>query len=115
MRVIVVGTTGAGKSYFGNQLSHILHCPLIDLDHLFWEENWIGAEREVFLERIHKLIEGQTSYNVGWLAQGQARFSETIPRRSSHLRQARLSSSSLAHDNIIENHHPGPKALANTT
>lgn len=39
-RVLVIGTSGAGKSTFAARLAHRLACPHVELDDLFWGPRW---------------------------------------------------------------------------
>ncbi|MGH7864991.1 MAG: adenylate kinase, partial [Candidatus Binataceae bacterium] len=47
-RVSVVGTTGSGKTRFARRLAEKLGTEYVELDALFWGENWIERPLEVF-------------------------------------------------------------------
>jgi adenylate kinase family enzyme len=47
-RVAVVGTSCAGKTTFGRNLAVKLGCPHVELDTLFWLENWVKRPVEDF-------------------------------------------------------------------
>lgn len=64
-RIIVVGSSNSGKSTFAEQLAGKLDVPFIELDALFWEPNWVGAEREVFRERVRKAIQPESWVMAG--------------------------------------------------
>lgn len=53
-KIIVVGTSGSGKSTFARQLSIKLNIPHIELDNLYWEKNWsINPNfRDLLTERL---------------------------------------------------------------
>jgi len=51
-RVVVIGSSGAGKSTFAKALASLLDCPHIELDVLHWEENWTAPVVEVFRARV---------------------------------------------------------------
>ena len=51
-RVVVVGTSGSGKTTFAGNLAKIIGAPHIELDSLHWEPNWTEAELEVFRNRV---------------------------------------------------------------
>lgn len=51
-RISVVGTTGSGKTTVAREISQRLQLPHIELDALFWDENWTGAPDDVFRERV---------------------------------------------------------------
>ncbi len=39
-RAIVIGTSGSGKSAFSRQLAEKLGCPYLELDAIYWKDNW---------------------------------------------------------------------------
>ena len=51
-RVAVVGTSGSGKTTFGQALAVCLGFPLIQLDALNWGPNWTPADVETFRDRV---------------------------------------------------------------
>lgn len=57
-RIAVIGTTGSGKTIIARKLSLRLGIPHIELDALYWEENWSGVSDEVFRERVAAAIQG---------------------------------------------------------
>lgn len=64
-RIVVVGTTGSGKTTLAEQLSRLLGCPHIELDALHWEPNWAEAPTVVFRERVRQAVEAE-----GWVMDG---------------------------------------------
>lgn len=58
-RVVVVGTTGAGKTTFARRLAARLDCPHFDLDELFWGPAWTPVSREVFRARVSAALAGE--------------------------------------------------------
>jgi adenylate kinase family enzyme len=58
-RISVVGTTGSGKTTVAHQLSQILGLPHIELDALYWDNNWTGVTDKVFKERISQALRGE--------------------------------------------------------
>jgi adenylate kinase family enzyme len=65
-RILVVGTSGSGKSVFAKKLASFLKIPNIELDALFWEPNWVEATQPVFRDRILNA----TSQSTGWVING---------------------------------------------
>lgn len=47
-RVIVIGTSCAGKTSFARSLANVLTLPHIELDSLFWQPNWVPRPSEDF-------------------------------------------------------------------
>jgi len=64
-KIIVVGTSGCGKTTFCRKLSQTLSIPHIELDALFWQSNWVQVPKEIFHERISQATEGAT-----WILDG---------------------------------------------
>jgi adenylate kinase family enzyme len=64
-RIVVVGTTGSGKTTLARRLADILTLPHIELDALQWEPNWTPARPEVFRERVAEAVTGEA-----WVADG---------------------------------------------
>jgi adenylate kinase family enzyme len=65
MRVVVIGTTGAGKSTFADTLAARLSCPCFDLDALFWGPQWTPVPTDVFTDRVRAAAAGDA-----WVAAG---------------------------------------------
>lgn len=57
-RVIVLGTSGAGKSTFARELAGLRGCGAIDLDDLHWEPNWTEVPDDVFRARVDAATRG---------------------------------------------------------
>ena len=55
-RIIVIGSSNAGKTTLATRLSEQLSAPLIELDALHWEPGWVEADDDVFRERIRQAI-----------------------------------------------------------
>ena len=58
-RIVVIGTTSSGKSTLANQLAKLIGADYIDLDALHWEPNWVGANPEVFCQRVETATSSQ--------------------------------------------------------
>jgi len=48
MRLVVVGTSGAGKATFAQSLAKQCNLAYIELDSLFWSSNWTPVDPEEF-------------------------------------------------------------------
>ncbi len=58
-RISVVGTTGSGKTTTAQEISKRLNIPHIELDSLYWGENWEGVPEDVFHSRVRKAVSGE--------------------------------------------------------
>ncbi len=58
-RIAVVGTTSSGKSTLAKQLAEKISGDFIELDALYWEQNWTEAKIEVFRERVEQATSSQ--------------------------------------------------------
>jgi len=63
-RIVVIGTTGAGKSTLAEQLAGILRYPFVELDALFWGPAWTPFPQEVFRHRVSDALAAET-WTVG--------------------------------------------------
>lgn len=57
-RVNVIGTTGSGKTMFGRALAERIGAPSIELDSLYWEAGWRGADPATFRARVDAATSG---------------------------------------------------------
>jgi adenylate kinase family enzyme len=55
-KVLVIGSSGAGKSTFSIRLGEITGLPVIHLDKNYWLPDWIEPPKEVWLEQVAELI-----------------------------------------------------------
>ena len=53
-RVLVMGSSGSGKSTFARQLSDLTGIPFVSLDALFWKPGWVESDRAEFRERVNE-------------------------------------------------------------
>ncbi|OXJ26084.1 MULTISPECIES: toxin [Burkholderia] len=65
MRVVVVGTSGAGKSTFASALSAAAGCPYIELDRLYWGPGWTAVPPAQFESAVQAATAGDR-----WVADG---------------------------------------------
>jgi adenylate kinase family enzyme len=53
-RVLVMGSSGSGKSTFARQLSGLTGIPFVSLDALFWKPGWVESDRAEFRARVNE-------------------------------------------------------------
>jgi adenylate kinase family enzyme len=58
-RVLVIGCSGTGKSTFARALAGLTGLPVVHIDHLFWQANWIQVPREIYLVRLDQSVAGE--------------------------------------------------------
>ncbi|EQC47452.1 EutP/PduV family microcompartment system protein [Bacteriovorax sp. Seq25_V] len=64
-KVIIIGTTGSGKTTLASQIANTLKIKHIQLDQLFWKPHWGESTDDEFFEKIKKEIE-----NGNWVIDG---------------------------------------------
>lgn len=64
-RIVIIGTTGTGKSTLAKQLSTITHIPVVEMDDLYWRQNWTIAPAEEFSAAIDNASKGGEWIMVG--------------------------------------------------
>jgi len=67
-RVVVVGTTGSGKTTIAAWLADLLQVEHIELDALHWGPGWSKPKTEEFRRRVEKALSGPS-----WVADGNYR------------------------------------------
>jgi adenylate kinase family enzyme len=68
-RIVVTGSTGAGKSTLARALARRLGVPHVELDALYWDPNWTAAPRDVLMARA----EAALPVDSGWVTDGNYR------------------------------------------
>ena len=51
-RVLVMGSSGSGKSTFSRKLSEITGIPIVSLDALYWKPGWVASDNAEFGQRV---------------------------------------------------------------
>jgi len=64
-RIVVVGTSSAGKSTFARRLASRLALQCIEMDVLFWGRDWTPKPTQEFLDLVRAATE-----SPGWIADG---------------------------------------------
>jgi len=71
-RINIVGTSGSGKSTFAKALAEKLSCNYVEMDAIWWKENWQNISEEEFLLRLETTLAGNN-----WVLDGN--YSVTTP------------------------------------
>lgn len=64
-RIVVVGTTGSGKTTLARAIAGRLGVPHVELDALHWEANWTEAPTDVLRDRLTRAVGG-----AAWVVDG---------------------------------------------
>ena len=56
-RILVMGSSGSGKSTFALRLSAITGMPIVSLDALFWKPGWVPSENAEFERRVTEAVQ----------------------------------------------------------
>jgi adenylate kinase family enzyme len=57
-RVVVIGSSCAGKSTFAQALAHARGCPYVELDELFWGPDWTPKPADEFARLVTQATQG---------------------------------------------------------
>jgi len=68
MRIWVVGATCSGKTTLAAELAAQLGCPHVELDGLYWQQNWTPADPDEFRARVADALAGDC-----WVVDGNYR------------------------------------------
>ncbi|WP_162980859.1 AAA family ATPase, partial [Pseudomonas aeruginosa] len=81
LRVVVVGTSGAGKSTFSAALAARLGCTHVELDRLYWGPGWQAVPHERFEHAVEQATTGPR-----WVADGNySAVRELLWGRATHV------------------------------
>jgi adenylate kinase family enzyme len=64
-RVLVMGSSGSGKSTFAQRLANLVGVRFVSLDALYWQPGWQPSEPEPFARRVAEAANGS-----GWVMDG---------------------------------------------
>lgn len=84
MRIVVIGTSGAGKTTMARAIAARLALPHIELDAINWQSGWHDLDRHdkaEFIRRVTARIQAE-----GWVADGNyGSVRDALWRRATHL------------------------------
>lgn len=85
MRVVVVGTSGSGKTAMATSIASALKLPCIELDGLHWEPNWEALSKTNPNEFVHR-VSAAISASEAWVSDGNYDLvRDMIWQRATHL------------------------------
>ena len=64
-RILVMGSSGSGKSTFARRLCDAIGLPFVSLDALFWKPGWQASESAVFEARVT-----EAAHRPSWVMDG---------------------------------------------
>ena len=64
-RIMIIGSSGAGKTTLAIQLNNLLNIPVIHLDKEYWKPGWIESQQEEWNEKLNKMVN-----NGRWIIDG---------------------------------------------
>jgi len=69
-RIVIIGTSGAGKSTLARKIASKLNITWIEMDALFWNEDWQPTPDGAFRQKIQDTL---NSARDGWVIDGNYR------------------------------------------
>ena len=73
-KILVIGSSGAGKSTFARRLGGATGLEVIHLDRLFWNPSWVETPKDEWPKRVEKALQGDS-----WIIDGN--YSGTMELR----------------------------------
>ncbi len=64
-RIVVMGTTGAGKTTLAGEIARVLGAPHFELDYYRFREDWVEVPKDEFRESLREALRGDR-----WVADG---------------------------------------------
>lgn len=55
-RVVIIGSSGTGKSTFARRLGDATGLPVTHIDQLFWQAGWVQTPKPLYLERLSAVV-----------------------------------------------------------
>jgi adenylate kinase family enzyme len=64
-KILIIGSSGAGKSTFARRLGDITGIEVVHLDKIYWRPNWVEMPKDEWRETVARLLDGS-----GWIMDG---------------------------------------------
>lgn len=81
VRVLVIGTSGSGKTTTAATIAAQLSVPHIELDSLYWGPSWTPPDREEFRDDVRRILTERS----GWVIDGNYRSVRELVAREADL------------------------------
>jgi adenylate kinase family enzyme len=72
-RIVVIGTSGSGKTTFAHQLAQQLDCPHIELDAIYWNDDWKHLDDAETQDAFAEAVRGDR-----WVVDGNYRMARSV-------------------------------------
>ena len=69
-RVVVLGTSGAGKTTLARDLSRRIGVPHVELDAIHWKPNWTSTPAAQLIEEVRAALDAADAAAGGWTVCG---------------------------------------------
>jgi adenylate kinase family enzyme len=73
-KILIIGSSGAGKSTFARRLGKATNLEVIHLDKLFWNPNWVETPKDEWQKKVEEALQDDA-----WIVDGN--FSGTMETR----------------------------------
>lgn len=73
-KILIIGSSGAGKSTFARRLGKAIGLEVIHLDKLFWNPNWVETPKDEWQTKVEETLQGES-----WIVDGN--YSGTMETR----------------------------------
>lgn len=65
MKIAVLGYSGGGKSYLSDRLAELCHIPVMHLDTVKYDKEWVARDKELVLKDVYAFMEKES-----WIIDG---------------------------------------------
>ena len=80
MKIWIIGSPSAGKSFLGRQLGTALNLPHTELDYIFWEPKWTIKDSNLFVDDVKSI-----TATPSWVIDGNYTASAPILHESADI------------------------------